>query len=286
LHQWFYGLVASNEASSPFLDEGLTSYAELRLLDEHWGKGSAFHGFGLELSATSLGRAFAAVRGEDLPVASAARDFPSFRTLGALVYSRTATIFQTLAGVYGQSRLDAALGAYARRYRFGHPRPEDLYAVIGEFLGDDARRLLVGALEERGRVNFLVRELSVAKERAPAGVFDLATGRETVSAGAPSEYRGRAVILRHGSLELPVDVDIVDRRGRTRREHWDGHGALHVLEWRSDSPPEFVVVDPEHKVMLDDDLLDNAASTAAHGVPRTLERLLYASELFLAAVGP
>ena len=288
LHQWFYGLVATNEARWPFLDEGLTSYAELRTLDAGWGPGSAYRGFGLELAATSLGRAFAAGPAEDLPVSSAAADFPSFRLLGALVYSRTATILETLARVYGRERFEATLGAYARRYRFEHPSPADFAAAVGDGLGDDARRALVEALDARGRVNFVVRDLQSTRERPPAGVFDRADGRETVAAPtAPgTRHRGRALVFRHGSLELPVDIDIIDQRGNRRRAHWDGHGPFHVLEWESAEAPAYVVVDPEHRVMLDDDLLDNAASTASSGTPRVLERATYFGALALSLVGP
>ncbi|HEY3495599.1 MAG TPA: M1 family metallopeptidase, partial [Polyangiaceae bacterium] len=87
LHQWFYGLVATNEAAAPILDEGVTSYAELHALEAAYGPGSAFRGFGVELSATALARALSAARAEDLPVASPAADFPGFRALAALVYS-------------------------------------------------------------------------------------------------------------------------------------------------------------------------------------------------------
>ncbi len=289
MHQWFYGLLGSNEARSPFLDEGLTSYAELRTLEAGWGTGSAFRGFGLELSLTSLGRAFAATRAEDQPVSSAAADFPSFTSLAALVYSRTATILETLARVYGRDRFEAALGLYARRYRFGHPRPEDFTAVIGEALGEDARRVLELALDARGRVNFLVRDVQSAQERPAAGVFDRDGERETVPAPSArtGRYRGRAVILRHGSLELPVEIEIVDRDGGRQRKHWDGRGPLHVLEWQSDARPAFVVVDPEHKILLDDDLLDNAASAQNAPIPaRTLERATYVSQLLLQLLGP
>ena len=71
-----------------------------------------------------------------------------------------------------------------------------------------------------------------------------------------------------------------------RREHWDGHGPLHVLEWQSERAPAYVVIDPEHKVVLDDDLLDNAASTTGTTTPRVLERTTYVSELALALFGP
>jgi hypothetical protein len=288
LHQWFYGLVASNEARSPFLDEGLTSYAELRTLDDAYGSGSAFAGFGFTLSATSLGRAFAAARAEDVPISSPAAAFPSFRTLGALVYSRTATLLETIARVYGRERLEAALGTYARRYRFAHPTENDFLDAMGETLGADVRRTLVRALDERGRVNFVVRDVQSALERPPAGVFDRTTGRETVAPPSTGtrRYRGRAVVLRQGELELPVDVDLFDATGGRRREHWDGRGPLYVVDWHGDSPLERVVVDPEHRVLLDDDLLDNAASVQPIPPYRVLERASYLAELLISSVLP
>jgi len=221
-------------------------------------------------------------------VSSPAADFPSFRTLGALVYSRTATILETLSRVYGRERFEAALGAYASRFRFGHPSPADFTAAMGTALGDDARRALVDALDGRGRVNFVVYDLQSTAERPPAGVFDRADGRETVtppSAPGP-RYRGRAVVYRHGSLELPVDIEMVDVSGKKQREHWDGRGAFHVLEWLSETRPAYVVVDPEHRVMLDDDLMDNAASASDAGTPRVLERASYLGALLVALLGP
>jgi len=288
LHEWFYGLVASNEARSPFLDEGLTSYAELRTLDAAYGSGSAFSGFGLTLSVTSLGRAFAAALGEDVAVASPAAAFPSFRTLGALVYSRTATLLETLARVYGRDRVEAALGAYARRYRFAHPTESDFLHAMGDALGPSVEHTLVQALDERGRVNFLVREVQSAPERPPAGVFDRASGRETVPAASAKarRYRGRAVILRHGELEFPVDIDVFDTAGRRERRHWDGHGPFYVVDFRGDAPLARVVIDPEHRVLLDDDLLDNAAAAEPEPPRRVFERATYVSELLLASFLP
>jgi hypothetical protein len=288
LHQWFYGLVASNEARFPFLDEGLTTYAELRLLETGFGQGSAFEGFDVTLSATALARAFSAARAEDVAVSSPAAGFPSFRTLGALVYSRTAAILETLARVYGRERVDAALANYARRFRFAHPTPSDFVNRVGDALGPDAKRVLTLALDERGRVDFLVREVASTPEREPGGVFDRASGRETVpsSSSGRGRHRGRAVILRHGSLELPVEIDLHDAAGNRRRERWDGHGALHVIDWHGDAPLTHVVVDPEHRIVLDDDLLNNAAAITPRASSRTLERSVYFAELLLALFGP
>ena len=56
--------------------------------------------------------------------------FATGSAYGALVYSRTAVILETLARVYGKPKMDRALGVYTRRFRFKHPRPNDLIATI------------------------------------------------------------------------------------------------------------------------------------------------------------
>jgi hypothetical protein len=287
-HQWFYGLVATDEARSPFLDEGLTSYAELRTLEVTYGPGSLFRGLGLELSAPGLARAFSAARGDDAPLSLPAREFPGFRALAALVYSRTATVLETFARVYGRDALERGLGTFARRHRFEHPRPADLVAAIEGELGSDAGRVLEVALHQRGRVDYLVRDLENARERSPAGIFDQNGKRETVAetATVPERFRSRAVVYRHGSLVFPVEIALVDEQGTVTRKRWDGAGPFHVVEHRGPSPIVRVVVDPDQRVLVDDDLLNNAAATASSYPLRALERASYAATLALSVLGP
>jgi hypothetical protein len=288
LHQWFYGIVATDESRFPFLDEGLTTYAELSALDAFYGNGSAFQGFGLELSAPSLARVFAARRSEDVPVSSPASAFPGFRSLAALVYSRTGTALETLARVYGREKLERALGRYAREHRFGHPGPADFFGAVRSELGEQAARALELALVGRGRVDFLVRDLQTAPERTPAGVFDQKSGRTTVpvAMATGARFAGQVVVFRHGDIELPVDVEFVDRNGRRTRVHWDGRGTHRVVDWQGDVPLAFATVDPEHRVLLDDDLMNNAAAIELEPAVRTFERALYFSQLSLAGFAP
>lgn len=288
LHQWFYGIVATHEAQFPFLDEGITTYAELSALDAFYGAGSAYHGFGLELSAASLARAFAARRSEDVPVASPAAAFPGFRSLAALVYSRTGTTLETLARVYGREKLERAIGRYAREQRFAHPGPDDFFAAIRAELGEQAATALEVALVRRGRVDYLVRELQTTRDRPAAGVFDREGKRSTVSPGEPKpgRWHGRVVIYRHGDIELPVDIELVDENGKRTRQRWDGHGSHRVIDWLGDAPLAHAVVDPDQRVLLDDDLMNNAAARETTPAARTFERALYFSELALAWIAP
>jgi hypothetical protein len=284
-HQWFYGLFASDEQRFPFLDEGLNSYAEHSSLAARYGQGSGFKGFGLAISNEALSRSIAAARGADEPIAQAAGDFFSFRSLGAIVYSRTASLFSTLERVYGKQNLDLAFRDYAAHARFRHPEPSDLLEAVRGRLGDGAAKNLERALFERGNVDYLVRDVQSAPSDPRAGVFDEASGRRTLPRSElrpPARYIGHAIVLRHGTLELPVQIELRFDDGHRERRSWDGQGTRYSVSCEGPAELVAVTVDPEQRVLLDDDLTNNAAGNDDQGAPRSLERLGYALELLLA----
>lgn len=288
-HQWFYGLFASDEHRYPFLDEGLNSYAEHSGLTARYGNTSAFSGFGLQLSGEALSRTIAAARGADEPIAQGAADFFSFRSLGAIVYGRTASLMGTLQRVYGKQNLDLALADYAARARFRHPEPRDLIEAVRGRLGEGAARNLERALFERANVDYLVRDVQSAPRDPHAGVFDENSGRRTVPRSEtrpPARYVGHAVVLRHGTLQLPVELELCFDDQHCERRQWDGVAPDYTVNVESTSQLISVKVDPEQRVLLDDDLTNNAASRQEHGAPRVLERLLYWAELLLAGGMP
>lgn len=284
-HQWFYGLVATNEHMWPFLDEGLTSYAEGWAAQQLYGNGSALDNRLVALSLLSFTRALAAARGQDDVVAKPARDFTSFGSMGGLVYQRTATILETLARVYGRAELTRALGRYARYYRFRHPAPPHLSAAIREVLGDRAADTFEQAIFERGSVDYVARALQSVPQTEPSGWFDRDEGRVSVAASAAPEtvWLSRAVVTRHGTLKLPVDVELGFQDGSRVRKHWSGEGATRTFEHRGPSRLVSVHVDPERRVTLDDNLLNNvmARTERAPEFPREFGRFLLQLLLWL-----
>lgn len=283
-HQWFYGLFASSEPRFPFLDEGLNSYAEHSALTSRYGVGSAFSGFGFKLANEAMSRAIAAARGADEPIAQSAADFFSFRSLGALAYSRTATLFSTLERVYGKHELELALSDYADFARFRHPEPQHLLEAVRGRLGERAARNLERALFERGNVDYVVRDLQSAPVDPHAGIFDDGNARRTLPRSAPrppSRWVGRAIVLRHGSLEFPVQVALEFEDGRREHQTFSGEGTRFTVSCEGPARLVGVTVDPELRVLIDDDLTNNAARAQDQGAPRSLERLLYVAELLL-----
>jgi hypothetical protein len=99
-------------------------------------------------------------------------------------------------------------------------------------------------------------------------------------------FRGRAVVFRHGNLELPIDIDLIGADGSRQRTRWSGTGQFHVVEWRGRAPLAYVVADPEHRILLDDNLMNNAAAVRSALPRRALERASYVAQLLFAGLGP
>jgi hypothetical protein len=254
-----------------------------------YGAGSLISLPGLSVSSESGHRALAAMKAQDDAVALAAARFENFSALGSLVYSRTATILRTLANVYGEARVARALGRYTRYYRFKNPTPKHFIAAMRETLGDDAAATLETALFDRGTVDYVAGDVVSVLAGKPAGVFDRKKGRETVerpSADPSEHWAGRVAVHRHGALHFPVDVDLYTEDGKRERRHWDGHGTWTAFDYTGKSRLIGAIVDPDRRIVLDDNLLNNTTIKTSPRTPRLFERATYWTELLLAFLSP
>jgi hypothetical protein len=207
----------------------------------------------------------------DEPVAQPAYAFSSGSNYGRLVYGRTAAVLATLAGVYGDDGVARALGRYARRFRFEHPRPSDLVDAFAEVLGEGAAAVLRSALFDKGWVDYAVDGAWSERDRSSGG-----------------EWQGCVVVRRRGTLVLPVDVELLLADGTTHRERWSGEGDWQRIAWHGAVALRGAVVDPDHKILIEDRLTDNHAAVRDGGgsTLRSMERLTYFAELALQAMSP
>jgi hypothetical protein len=289
-HQWFYGLVGTNELAWPFMDEGLNQSAEIDVMG-HWrGPGSAVDLLGLRIGDTELQAAGGALRATDEPVAQSADAFTTGENYGNLVYARTAALISTLRRVYGEEPVSRALGRYARRYRFQHPVPEDLLAVFDEVLGARVAATMRTALFEKGWVDYAVEGATAEEAKRAAGIYDTSSKREKVEPGKRDGdgWDNGVLVRRHGTMIFPVDVVMTMADGTTRAEHWDGEGVAKRFAWHDSVALRGVVVDPDERVLLDSNAQNNhtAVEGRGDGSWRTLERVTYLVQLLLQAVGP
>ena len=248
-HQYFYGLLGSNEVEWPFMDEGLNSYAEAEAMAAWKGPGSFLNMLGLQIDDAEGHSALAAPFVHDDRVAQPAYTFGTGYSYGRLVYSRTASILHSLRRVYGAADFDRAMGAYARTYRFKHPTPNDLIETFRRELSPEAAEILRAALFDKAWVDFTITQMSSYPAHPPAGLFDRDGKRETVTADKKTggKYQGWALVVRRGPISLPVDVELVAEDGTRTRVAWDGIKDSFRVPYTGSSPLRAAVVDPDHK---------------------------------------
>jgi peptidase M1-like protein len=289
-HQWFYGLVATDEQEWPVLDEGVNQFVEIDAMAKWRGESSLVDFAGLKLSDASVQAVGGNMSVHDEPVAQPANEFSSGASYQRLVYARTAAILETLARVHGDEAVGRALGRYARRYRFAHPDPAQLIGVFREVLGARAAATLRAALFDKGWVDYVVDGVWSQEAKRTAGVFDRDGKRTKVEPGASDEggWDSSVLVRRRGTLSFPVDIELSFADGSTSREHWDGEGEWTRFAWHAPVALTAAVVDPDDRVLVDANLANNFGAPQGQSgwAPRTFERATYWMQLALQAVAP
>jgi Peptidase family M1 domain len=288
-HQWFYGLLASNEHEHPFLDEGLTTWATLRTLEDRYPGRSAFAGsrwaLGLTLDHPALARAGAArVAGNDA-VARSARAFVSGKDYGGLVYFRTATLVETLHRL-DPDGVDRALAAYSAAHRFGHPRPSDFIAALADHSGPVAAEAARKVLLERATVDFAVDSMWSDEAKAPLGIFG-DPYKPNPASDSVGGHEGVVIVRRLGEVVLPIVIELQREDGSSQRLKWDGRGPHHTIRYDGASPLAAVVLDPDHQLLLDHDLSNNVRQRAPSRVAwRTWSHASFIAHALIGVLAP
>jgi len=262
MHQYFYGMIGSNEFEQAWLDEGFTQFCEIVGMDERYGPGSLFRTGPLFLDDRDA--AVLSMNSESLldPIDTPSWRFSNGGSYAFNSYQRMGLVLFTLKNLAGEGPFWRALRGYFQRYRFSHPRGRDFIAHMGESLGAWATSFLTGAVQENGWVDYRVGRVSSALRRPSSGLFDsgFSPGRIPKKRGGKDSgalYDNSVTLYRFGTLELPVSVTALFANGSQRVFSWEGSGKGKRFFFTSSSPLSRVVVDPEGKILLDRDRRNN-----------------------------
>ncbi len=257
-HQYFYGLVASNESEQAWLDEGLAEYVEDACL-------TAIVDGGLGTTRL-LGWPWASERlalaGRRLPVTIDRRPW-EFRHSGDYAdasYSKTALALATIEGLVGRDRFARALRAYVAEWSFRHPTGADLEAALSEGTGADLAWFFHQVVEADATPDWAV--LAVHSRRIGAGSPSDGDGpppsaTASAASASPLLYRIEIELGRIGDLVAPVEVELAWADGRRERRTWDGRARWVRWAFDADSDLETVTIDPDGVWLLETRRDDN-----------------------------
>src|SRR5215469_6429141 len=131
-------MVATNEFENAWLDEGINSYTEIKVVDSLYGKNtSLINWMGAQAGDRAEERRSYLGVAETDPLSKPSYQDMSGGAYGGITYGKTATMLLTLENLVGEQTLQKALHAYFMKYRFTHPTQEDFLRTVNEVADED-----------------------------------------------------------------------------------------------------------------------------------------------------
>jgi hypothetical protein len=251
-HQYWYGMVATNEFEDAWLDEGINSYTECKIVDDIFGRDkSSLDIWGITESDDAYQRN-GYVEAADLdPLTRFAYQYANGGSYGNITYGKTATLLITLEKVIGEETLKRALHTYFMRYRFTHPTKEDFLKTVEEVSGQNLRWYFDQAVYGTQVLDYEI--LRARSDRLDWYVKDPPKEKkgETV-------YRTMVLVHRKGDFIFPQDVWIKFDNGEAVTEHWDGKDRWARYTYDKKAKLVSAQIDPTNAVWLDKNLFNNS----------------------------
>ena len=247
-HQYWYGMVATNEFEEPWLDEGINSYTESKVMGSIFGRNTSFmNARNLYGSDIENERVFYLYRPDEDPIVRLGWKFASEASYGAIAYGKTATMLTTLEGVIGEDTLRQALRLYFQRYRFTHPTATDFLQTLEEVSGrTDLEPYFAQAVYGTEVLDYSVDSLTTG----PADWWE--------AANAEGPYHTDVMVRRRGTFLFPVKLEVGFEDGSKEQVAWDGKDRWARFSWDKPSRAVYAQIDPDRNVLLDVNSFNNS----------------------------
>jgi hypothetical protein len=161
-HNWFYGILASNERDHAWMDEGLNSYYDHKYSKTYYNKPSIglpnYFSRKTNMSFNRMAYLYQARRNKEQAPDTPSDEFSEINYfLGA--YEKPAQILHYLFQYVGPTDFDRAMQAYYQEWKFKHPQPDDFIAVLERELGESLDWLYQGLILDNARQDYGIQSV-------------------------------------------------------------------------------------------------------------------------------
>lgn len=192
-HNWFYGILGSNERQHGWMDEGLNTLNEVRYIMTKYPEndyladmilngafnfhGLHYHDFNdvLTRSLTNLGL--------DQPIETHSAEFKSIN-YGVTMYQKTGLVFDYLRYYLGDETFDKAMHTYYERFEFKHPQPEDIQAVFEEVTEQNLNWFFGGLIKTSDNLDFRLGHVKAKDGETEVNVRNLGSIKAPIPVSA------------------------------------------------------------------------------------------------------
>ena len=248
-HQFWYGIVATNEFEHAWMDEGINTFATGRTLEADYPDVHLvryfFGGFVPWVFKDVRLQRDVDVNGlfqyrRDATEDTLARD--SFRqrprSVPAFAYFKPAAWLTTLERWLGWPVVQRALADSFRDGRFAHPDPDTVLQHLQQESGRDLTRFFDQTYRGSALFDYSIGSLSSEREG--------------------NRFTTRVVVRRLQDGVFPVHVRVTFENGERVDETWDGEARWREFTYTRDVRARSAVVDPDRQLVLDLNFTNNS----------------------------
>ncbi len=299
-HNFWYGLTGNNEFEEAWLDEGINSYSDGKVIAAAYGEIQiplAFNGFPVErytrnvtMEKYQMNRVQAVISMKLDPIVTASWKFTNPMSYGANVYGRAATCLETLERIVGNDMMLRILRRFQMDYRFKHPTTADFIAVVNQVTNRDFQWFFDEFFYKANAFDYGVSSVNSRRIKTPAGVLDR-DGEKVEIKRRQAEKADREVtepqyvtqvkVRRYGEAVLGGDVllpvRVVFEDGSEEIRHWDGKARWTSFQFVKNVKVTYACVDPDTTFLVDVNIANNSLKRKAdrRGALRVGNKMLF-----------
>lgn len=154
-HNWFYGMLGSNERNHPWMDEGINSFYEQKIAPDQ----SAFNKLAGGKDGNFLGYATFSATHNLMPANSDAAAFPEIN-YGLDIYGKSAYMLAWLEDYMGKEQFETAMKDYFQTWQYKHPQPEDFETIFRKHSTQNLDWFFNEAMTSNKPVDFALQSVS------------------------------------------------------------------------------------------------------------------------------
>lgn len=243
-HQYFYGLIASNEVDEPWLDEGFTTYVSSKFLEKYFPIYKIDLPFFLKINVLKplQMNPFEAINlnyYNDDGIAQFSMpgyQHPDYNRYRIYAYNKPAMALKTLEKYFNEEQMKKFLQDYFSSFSFLHPHSEDVINLIEKNFG------IIWAQ------NF----------------YNLCYKPQIIDYEAEVISDRQFLVKKYGELYIPLEIKVLFKDGTSENINIENIKNFQIFKYEEKTIKK-VILDPERKILLDLNPLNNIAKNEKKG---------------------
>ncbi|OBZ15654.1 MULTISPECIES: M1 family metallopeptidase [Bacillales] len=227
-HQYWYGMVASNEFEEAWLDEGFTSYAEDKVMETAYGVEA-----NLPVESSYMTN--------PAPLKQPSWAYGSHTQYAENVYMRAKLVLIGIENQVGSRTMQKILRTYFQKYKFKHPSSADFQRVVESVTKTKWHDYFSQYVYDNQMADFSVESIHV----------------RPVKQDGANMYESVVLVKKNGGSNGEIKVVLQFTDGTKIVKLWNAEESHIQYTQLHSAPLKWAMVDPGHSNVLDNKLINN-----------------------------